>query len=167
MIIDVQQRLCPLIHNFESVCHNLVKLARFAGIIGLPVVLTEQVNLGETVPEVACVLGDAWPIKKIEFNCFGSETAAERLYSAERSTLLVAGIETHICVAQTAVSGLEHFSVQVIADATSSRNPVDREIAFERMKAAGAVLTSTEMLIYELLEKAGTNEFREALRLIK
>jgi len=167
LIIDVQQRLTPSIHGFGSVCENIVKLSRFAGIVGLPVVLTEQINLGETVPEVIEALGDFSAMKKIEFNCFGSEAISGRLHASGRKTLLVAGIETHICVAQTAISGSTRFEVQVIADATSCRNPADRGIAFERMKAAGVSLTSTEMLIYELLERAGTDEFREALSLIK
>jgi len=167
LIIDVQQRLSPSIHNFDPICENIVKLSKFAKIIGMPVVLTEQINLGETVPEVAGALGDVNALKKIEFNCFGSEDVTARLVAAERKTLLIAGIETHICVAQTALSGSARFDVQVIADATSSRRPLDRDIAFERMKGAGVTLTSTEMLIYELLEKAGTEEFRESLRLIK
>lgn len=167
LIIDVQERLSPAIHHFEPVRENIVKLLRFSDLIGLPVVLTEQVNLGETVPEVAGALGDFRALKKIEFNCFASEEIGGRLCATGRNTLLIAGIETHICIAQTALSGSSRFDVQVVADATSSRNPVDRDIAFERMKGAGVTLTSTEMLIYELLGKAGTDEFRKALRLVK
>ncbi|MFO8088847.1 MAG: isochorismatase family protein [Desulfatiglandaceae bacterium] len=167
LIIDVQQRLSPSIYNFGPICENIVKLSRFADIIGLPVVLTEQINLGETVQEVTGALGDVSALKKIEFNCFGSKDIAGRLWASGRKTLLIAGIETHICVAQTAISGLGRFDVQVVADATSSRNPLDRDLAFERMKGLGVALTSTEMLIYELLEKAGTDEFKEALRLVK
>lgn len=167
LIIDVQQRLSPSIHNFGPVCENIVKLSRFADIVGVPVVLTEQVNLGETVPEVARALGDVRALKKIEFNCFGSEDITRHLCATGRKTLIIAGIETHICVAQTAVSGSARFDVQIVADATSSRNPLDRDIALERMKGAGVTLTTTEMLMYELLEKAGTDEFRETLKLVK
>lgn len=163
----MQQRLSPSIYNFGPVCENIVKLSKFAKIIGLPVLLTEQVNLGETVPEVTGVLGDVSALKKFEFNCFGSEEVSGRISASGRKILLIAGIETHICVAQTALSGSVRFGVQVVADATSSRNPLDRDLAFERMKVAGVTLTSTEMLIYELLEKAGTDEFREVLRLVK
>jgi nicotinamidase-related amidase len=167
LIVDVQKRLSPLIHGIDKVSENIVKLLRFAHFIRLPVMLTEQINLGETLPEIrdALVVCDA--VKKIEFNCLDSEAAASRLYASGRKSLLIAGIETHICVAQTALSGLQRFSVHVIADATSSRNTVDRDIACERMRDAGVTLTSTEMLIYELLERAGTDEFRETLNLVK
>jgi nicotinamidase-related amidase len=167
LIIDVQQRLSPSIHGFGPVCENIVRLSRFADIIGLPVVLTEQVNLGETVPEVARALGNLRALKKLEFNCFRSQDIARRLCAMGRKTLFITGIETHICVAQTAVSGSARFDVQVVADATSSRNPLDRDIAIERMKEAGVTLTTTEMLMYELLGKAGTDEFRETLKLVK
>lgn len=167
LIVDVQTRLAPLIHGIGRVSENIVKLVRFAHIIGLPVVLAEQINLGETLPEIREALGDFPAIKKTEFDCFGSDAVASSLSGSGRKVLLAAGIETHICVAQTALSGLRRFDVHVIADATSSRSPVDRDIAFERMRGAGVVLTSTEMLIYELLKRAGTEEFRETLKLVK
>ena len=167
LVVDVQTRLAPLIHEMDRVRGNIVKLIRFADIVGLPVVLTEQLNLGDTVPEIRDALVDCDAVKKIEFDCFGSEAAAARLSATGRRALLMAGIETHICVAQTALSGLRGFDVHVIADATSSRNPVDRDIAFDRMRAAGVTLNSTEMLMYELLKRAGTDTFRKVLELVK
>ena len=167
LIVDIQTRLAPLISGIEMVTENIVKLARFAEILRIPVVLAEQINLGETVPEIRAALGDCEALKKNQFDCFGSDALNARLSDSGRRVLLTVGIETHICVAQTAISGLCRYNVHVVADATSSRNLIDRDMAFQRMQRAGVTLNTTEMLMYELLEQAGTEEFRETLKLVK
>lgn len=165
--IDMQERLLPVIAEKERVVENILKLVKFAPIIGLPIVLTEQQNLGETTPEIRAELKGVEPITKLAFDCFKSRSFAEKIRRLNRGTLIIAGIEAHICVAQTALHALADHAVHVVSDAISSRSPHNRHVALDRMGNAGVTITSTEMVIYELLGKAGTDQFREALKLVK
>jgi isochorismate hydrolase len=167
VVIDVQERLLPVIAERERVVANIRKLVRFAGIIGLPVIVTEQVKLGPTVEEIRCVLPDAAAIEKSAFSCFGCEEFVAAAGRLGRGTLILTGIEAHICVTQTALRALPHYGVHAVSDAMSSRSLHNWEIALGRMRQAGATITSTEMVMYELLEKAGTEEFRAVLQLVK
>ena len=167
LVIDVQDRLYPTIQDKEILLTNLVKLITCARMINLPIILTEQQNLGRTHHEIGRALGNLTPITKLEFNCFGSPQFRDHLASFNRGTLIIAGIETHICVAQTALSGVARHRVHLVADATSARSLTDKETAFARLRHAGVVHTSVEMLIYELLQKAGTDIFRKVLTLVK
>jgi nicotinamidase-related amidase len=167
VVIDVQERLLPVMEGKEKLVENMVRLLRFARIIGLPVVVTEQQNLGATVPEVRDEVEDFRPIGKIEFDCFKRGEFVARLRELGRRTLVLTGIEAHVCVCQTALHALPDFNVHVIADAVSSRTADNHRIALERMRQSGVTVSSTEMAIFELLERAGTDEFREALKLVK
>lgn len=167
VVIDMQERLLPAIAEKEKIVENTLKLVKFARIIGLPILLTEQGNLGETTPEIRAELEEIQPIIKLEFDCFESRAFAERIRRLNRNTLIIAGIEAHICVAQTALHALVNHTVHVVSDAVSSRSPHNEEVALGRMRQAGVTITSTEMVIYELLGKAGTEEFRETLKLVK
>jgi len=169
VIIDVQEKLFPLIAEKEIVSKNLQKLIKFAQIVKMPIVLTEQYpkGLGRTIPEIKKLIPNVNPIEKVEFNCFGSEEFQNILQRLEAKTLILTGIETHICVSQTAIDGLRRYRVGVISDAVSSRRLEDKEIGLERMKQSGVIILSTEMFIYEILKRAGTAEFKEALKLVK
>jgi isochorismate hydrolase len=167
VVIDMQERLLPVIAERERVIENVLKLVKFAPIIGLPIVFTEQQNLGETNPEIRAALGVGQPITKLEFDCFRSRAFTDRIRHLKRNTLIIAGIEAHICVAQTALHALADYTVHVVSDAISSRSPHNREVSLDRMGKAGVTITSTEMVIYELLGKAGSDQFREALKLVK
>ena len=167
VIIDVQQKLVPVIAEADRVIENIVKLIKFSKILGFPIVLTEQQKLGETVAEIQGEIPDIQPISKITFSCFKSEEFSEHIRQLNRNTLIITGLEAHICVAQTALHAISDHTVHVVSDAASSRSIYDWEIALNRMRHNGITITSTEMLIYELLARAGTPEFREALRLIK
>ena len=167
VVIDAQEKLMPVIHDKETVTDNILRLVKFAEIIGLPVVVTEQQKLGPTLPEIKEALSNYEPVEKIDFDCFSEEAFRKRMAGIDRSTLLLCGVESHICVCQTALSGSDAHKVQVISDAAGSRAQHNWVIALERMRAKGVVLTSTEMLIYELLGKAGTEEFRATLPLVK
>jgi nicotinamidase-related amidase len=170
VIIDVQEKLFPLIFEKEKILNNILKLIRFAKIINMPVVLTEQYpkGLGQTIPEIKEIIPEIKPIEKVEFSCFGSEKFRLLLKDLRAKTLIISGIETHICVAQTSLEGLSSgYKICVISDATSSRKLEDKNVALERMRQSGIIVASTEMIIYELLRAAGTQEFREALKLIK
>jgi nicotinamidase-related amidase len=168
LVIDIQEKLLAVIHDRQKVLDNTVKLVKFANIMGVPVLLTEQEKLGPTVGAVAAELPSHRAITKIEFDALERAELVDQLEHLSRSTVILAGIESHICVTQTALHLLaEGYRVHVAGDAVSSRSPQDRSVALERMRQAGAVVSSTEMVIYELLGKAGTDEFREVLRLVK
>ena len=107
------------------------------------------------------------PIIKTSFNCFYCPEFSERIKKPGRNTLILAGVENHVCVAQTAIHALPNFNVHVVSNAVSSRTPENWSVGIERMRQFGAVITSTEMLIFELLRKAGTEEFRATLPLVK
>jgi len=168
VIIDMQQKLVPVMHNQEDLIANVARLARFAGIVGLPTVVSEQSKLGPTIDQIASVLpSGAETIEKISFDCFGCGPFQEKLWEHDRPNLVLAGIEAHICVAQTGLSGLVGHGVHVISDAVASRRESNRQVALDRLQQAGAVLSSTEMFMYEILRQAGTEEFKAVLPLVK
>ena len=170
LIIDIQEKLFPHIHKKEEVSKNVRRLIKFMKIVGIPIVLTEQYpkGLGRTIREIKELIPEVKPIEKVEFSCLGSEEFRGVLKRLDAKTLILTGIETHICVSQTAIEALDMgYGVHVVSDATSSRREEDRTVGIERMRQSGAVISSTEMLIYEVLRRAGTKEFKEALRLVK
>ncbi len=167
VVIDIQEKLMPVISGKERVIANSATLVRFCGICGIPVVFTEQKKLGPTVPEVKGPVQGFTAIEKVHFNCFLNGEFRGEVERLGRKTIILTGVESHICVAQTAIAALPRLSVHVIADAVSSRSPDNRVIALERMRNAGAVISSTEMFIYEILREAGTDEFKAVLPLVK
>lgn len=166
-VIDVQEKLLPHIHGRERIVENIVRLVRFAQILEIPVLAAEQGKLGPLVEPIREALGAVVPFPKLEFGALGCKAFADALKGLGRGTLLVTGIEAHICVAQTALQALPTYGVHVVADAVGSRDPANREVALGRLGQAGAVLTSTEMAMYELLKEAGTDVFRKILPLVK
>jgi nicotinamidase-related amidase len=167
VVIDMQERLLPVITDRERIVENALKLVKFSRIVGLPIIVTKQQNLGETIAELHTELKDIETIQKLEFDCFESRVFTDRLDLLERKSLIIIGIEAHICVAQTALHALSHYKVHVVSDAISSRSIYNWDVALQRLRQAGAIVTSTEMVIYELLGRAGSTEFREALKLVK
>jgi len=167
VVIDVQERLMPVISSKDGVIDNVVRLLEFSQIVGLPVILTEQEKLGDTLPEVFEARPDLQPIRKLDFDCFGCQGFLQEVRRIGRNTLILTGVETHICVAQTALHAVADHTVHVVSDATSSRKEENWTVALERMRQVGVVVTSTEMVIYELLQRAGTDEFRAVLPLVK
>jgi nicotinamidase-related amidase len=168
VIIDMQEKLHRVMEGKEALAANVLRLAKFAGVAGLPVVVSEQANLGPTLAEIAQALPAGSPkVDKIAFDCFASPAFQELLWQQDKGTLVLCGIEAHICVAQTALSGLVGHRVQVIADAVASRVEANRRVALTRLAQAGAVISSTEMFMYEILGQAGSDEFRQVLRLVK
>ena len=172
VVVDIQEKLLPPIFEKERLVRNSQLLIRLAGIVGIPVLLTTQYckGLGQVIPEVASLLPDAKPMDKLEFSCFGSGefTAALKALPGRRNTVLLCGMETHICVMQTALAALEHgYHVHVASDAVSSRAEWNWKIGLLRMRDAGAVISSTEMMLYELLRSSGTSAFKEILPFLK
>jgi nicotinamidase-related amidase len=167
VVIDAQEKLMPVIAGREAITDNLLRLVKFAGIIGLPVLASEQQKLGPTLEPIAAELPDFRPVEKITFDCLACQPFRERLAALDRGTLLLAGVEAHICVAQTALNAAGRYRVQVVGDAAGSRAPANRDLAWERLRMSGVTITSTEMLIYELLGQASTPEFKATLPLVK
>ena len=167
VMVDIQEKLLPVIANKEKMVENIVRLVKFSNIVKMPVILTEQQKLGSTIPEIKKELSDLHPISKICFDCFLCDEFAEKVNKIGKKTLIVCGIEAHICVTQTVLHALPHFCVHIVEDAISSRTIENWKIAVARMSRSGAVITSTEMIMYELLQKAGTDEFKATLQLVK
>jgi nicotinamidase-related amidase len=171
VVIDIQEKLLPPIHEKERMVSNSQLLIRMAKILSLPVIATTQYakGLGAIIPEIAALLPGVTPLDKLEFGCFGNGefcSAVARLSS--RNTLLLCGMETHICVLQTALGALaQGHNVHVAADALGSRTKLNWELGLGRMRDAGVVISSTEMMIYELLGKSGTAAFKEMLKFVK
>jgi len=168
VVVDLQSRLLSHIPGADAVVDRAVRLGRAARVLDLPILWTEQENLGPTDPRVAEALAGLQPMRKIHFGCFGCEAFSPAVRATGRRTLLLVGIEAHICVAQTALQALQaDYGVHVAADAVGSRDPLHRDLALRRIEAAGGVVTCWESALYELLERAGTDEFRACLPLVK
>src|SRR5690242_4271251 len=171
IVIDIQEKLLPPVFERDRLVKNSQLLIRAAGILNLPTLATTQYakGLGETVSDVKSLLPSG-AIDKQMFSCFGSDVFCSMLkrLPGRRNTLLLCGMESHICVAQTALNALrEGYLVHVASDAVSSRTEWNWKIGLERMRAAGAVLSSTEMMIYELLRSSDTSAFKQMLPHLK
>jgi nicotinamidase-related amidase len=172
IVVDIQEKLMPRIFEAERVVRNSQLLIRMANILGIPVMATVQYprGLGHTVPEVASLLEGVKIHEKLEFGCFGNEAfcGAVKSLPPDRNTLLVCGLESHICVAQTVFGALNNgYLVHVASDAVSAGSDWNWKVGLERMQAAGAVISSTEMMMYELMRQSGTPEFKELLKYLK
>src|SRR5271169_332000 len=169
LMIDLQEKLLPAVVERDRVLKNALLLLRLARTLEVPVVLTTQYErgLGKTVPEVLAESGEP-PMDKTSFGCFGDETFQKRLRNLGRRQLVVAGIESHICVAQTVLSALdEGYLVHVASDAVSSRTAENKSVGLARMERAGALLSSAEMAVYELLGRSDTAAFKAMLPHLK
>jgi len=171
IVIDIQEKLLPPIFQKEQLIRNAQLLTRLAGILQVPTIATTQYakGLGNTVPELRSLIPDDGIDKQI-FSCFGSDVFCSMLkrLPGRRNTLLLCGMESHICVAQTALNALrEGYLVHVASDAVSSRTEWNWKIGLERMRSAGAVISSTEMMIYELLRSSDTSAFKQMLPHLK
>jgi nicotinamidase-related amidase len=172
IVVDIQEKLLPPIFQKEQLLKNSQLLIRLAGILKLPALVTTQYakGLGNTTPEIASLLPDTQPIDKQMFSCFGSDAFCSTLkrIPGNRNTVLLCGMESHICVMQTALGALrEGYIVHVASDAVSSRTEWNWKIGLERMRAAGAIISSTEMILYELLRSSGSPAFKELLPYLK
>ena len=169
LIIDMQQKLLPTVQDSEGCVAAAMRLIEAAAVLKLPVLAAEQypAGLGHTDPRVAALLNPSHTFEKKKFSAW-IEPMVSQLGFLSRNQIIVAGIETHVCVQLTVLDLLrEGNQVWVCADAVSSRRGVDREIALSRMSLAGAVVTTTESVIFELLGEAGSDEFKRILKIVK
>ncbi len=169
VLIDLQVNLLRAIQGREELVSNARKLVQGSGALEVPVIFTEQYpdGLGATDPTVAELLsGD--PITKLSFSCCAEPKFMDALNETGRKQVLLAGIESHVCVYQTAVDLIAAgFDVQVVADVVASRTPMNRQIGLNRMAEAGASLTSIEMVLFELLGIAKGEKFKKILKIVK
>lgn len=168
--IDVQERLAPAVSDTDTVQAEIRKLLMAAGKLSIPCVFTEQypAGLGATLPQVREAVRQAEVVEKITFSAMGEPAFPVFLERMARSQLLLCGMETHVCVLQTALDlqGRGH-EVYVIADACGSRDSWQKETGLARLRQEGVRVVSTEMVLFEWLERAGTESFRSLLGMIK
>ncbi len=170
LLVDLQEKLVPAIARNEQVVRNCTRLVQGAGLLKVPVFATEQYprGLGRTLPAVAAAVPGFAPFEKVAFSACGAEGFMPALKAGGAGDVIICGIEAHVCVMQTCLDLLaEAYGVFVVADAVGSRSPEDYQLALERMRGAGAIIVSTEMVLFELLERAGTDEFKAMLSLIR
>jgi nicotinamidase-related amidase len=170
VVVDIQEKFLPVIHEMPRVIQNSLRLVNGANILRVPIFATEQnrKGLGATVPELASAIPNFAPMEKNTFCCCGTPGFVEALRAKGVQDVMLCGIEAHVCVCQTSLGLLEAgFRPFVVADAISSRTPENHRLAVERMRDAGAVIVSTEMVLFEMLECAGTDEFKQMLKVVK
>ena len=170
LVVDIQEKLAPAIHDSEQVTANSVRLLEGARLLGVPAFVSEQYvkGLGSSVAEIRAAAVDAQFFEKTHFSCAAEPGVVEMLRATGRQQILLTGTETHVCVLQTALGLLAAgFEVFLVADAASSRTPENRQAAIERLRAAGVHIVTTEMVLFEWLHRAATDDFRALLPLIK
>ena len=170
VVVDVQGKLAQLMVDKEVLFKNIQILIHAACILEIPILWCQQVPeaLGPTVPEIAALLVGAEPIDKASFSCCGQEQFNAQLNTLGKEQVLLCGIETHVCIYQTAMDLMEGgLDVTILADAVSSRTDQNRQIALTRLAAEGAHISSTEMALFELLKTAKHPHFKEIARLVK
>jgi nicotinamidase-related amidase len=170
VIVDIQEKLVRAMHAREDLVIRAQQLVQGARALNLPILCTEQnpKGLGATVPEIAAHMPGVQPIGKFSFGCCASTDFQRALQACGGRNVLMAGIETHVCVYQTARELLEKgYHVEVVADACSSRTPENKRIGLEKIRAAGAAVTSVETALFELLKVADGPVFKEILKIVK
>ena len=170
VVVDVQGRLAQLMNNKEALFKNIRILIQAARILEIPILWCQQFPdaLGDTLPQIAELLTDHQPINKSAFSCCGHEDFNKKLNALDRRNVLLCGIETHICIYQTALDLLQSPLVPiVIADATSSRTLENKHIALENLRAKQVEITTTEMLLFQLLKSADHQNFKQIAKLVK
>ena len=172
IIIDVQDALMKSMNQEigKNVIRNTRILLAFAKEMDIPILITEQYpkGLGKTVPEITMELGSILPIEKVSFSCCGVEAFNDQLNQLGKKQVILTGIETHVCVLQTADDLIQKgYEVHVVADAICSRRKLDWEIGLRWMEKRGAMISTTEIIAFQLLKEAGTEEFRRLSKLLK
>jgi len=168
VLIDIQEKFLPVIYDIQGVIDSANRLVQGALILNIPLLVTEQYpkGLGRTVEGIE--FGNQEIIEKIAFDCFGCDEFVNKINHLNRKSLVIFGIEAHVCVLKTSLEALNRgYEVHLVADAVSSRTQRNRDIAIERMRQSGAFIASTEVILFQLMDRAGTDEFKAISRLVK
>ena len=169
VVVDMQEPFLRTVFEREKVIENVARLLRGAKILRAPIMSTVQnlKSMGDVIPEIRSLLPSP-PIDKMTFSCYADRRFSTEVDRSGRKQILLCGVESHICVAQTALAMLHAgFQVQVCGDAVSSRSEENRHIGIEKVRQAGGLLTSTESVLFEMMHEAGTADFREILQIVK
>lgn len=170
LIVDIQERLAATMKMRDAVINNCLHLIELAKMQNIPILLTEQYpkGLGLTVSEIRDALSIYQPVEKLAFSCCGEPAFMNTLKALNRKTVLLTGMETHVCILQTCVDLLEEgFNVHLVRDAACSRTKENWKTGTEFMRDAGAIVTCTETVLFQLLKVAGTEEFKAISKRIK
>jgi nicotinamidase-related amidase len=170
LVIDVQEKLFGVMDDKESLLSNLQKLVRGLAVLEVPVIVTEQYpqGLGPTLPDISSLITEFSPIPKVCFSCWQNDEFKKKLTTINRKQILISGIEGHICVYQTACDLVRNgYQVHAVTDVISSRNPINRQLSFDMMQQAGARLTGTETVLFELLKLAQGDKFKKISQIVK
>jgi nicotinamidase-related amidase len=170
LIIDIQEKLLPHIHANESVLHLTTRLVEGFKILDIPILLTEQYpkGLGQTVMSLKESLDSVCPLEKITFSCCDDDNFLKNLSEIGRRNVIICGIEAHVCVLQTTIDLFaEEFQPVVVEDCVSSRNSRDKDVAIHRMRQEGAIITTSESILFELARTSGTETFKAISKLVK
>lgn len=170
MIIDIQERLFPHMHRKEEFLRKCKILIGGLKVLGVPLLITEQYpkGLGSTIEEISEQAGQDPVLEKIAFSCCDEPSVMKHAAVLNHTTFIICGIEAHVCVLQTVIDLHDAgYKAVVVEDCISSRNPEDKRVAVERMRAEGAVISSCESILFELARVAGTEEFKAISRLVK
>jgi nicotinamidase-related amidase len=170
VVVDIQERLAAAMKKRENVEKNTAILIKAAGIMEIPVIVTEQYprGLGPTTEAVKGVFSSYEPIEKLDFSCCGEDSFVSALKDTGRTQIILCGMETHVCVWQTCLDLLEKgYIVHLAGDAVCSRSKDNYMAGLGLMRDAGAVISSTEAVCFQLLKRAGTEEFKAVSKLVK
>ncbi len=170
LVIDFQERIFQAIHEHEKLSKNVPLLIDGMKTLGIPVIVTEQYvkGLGPTIPEIAATIEGINRIEKASFSCCDEPGFMMELASSGREFVIVAGIESHVCVLQTVIDLKQNgYHAVVVEDCTSSRKPNDKLQALERMRHEGVIITTYEAILFELLRYSGGETFKSISKLVK
>lgn len=169
VVVDVQERFRDVINEWEETVENVVKVVEGCRVLGVPILHTEQYpkGLGKTVNELRQAL-DGEPVEKVHFSCMGDPGFRQKIGSFGKKHVILCGIEAHVCVLQTALDLMDDgHVVHVVVDAVSSRKESDKKTAVRRMLNEGAAPETVEMVLFQLLKKGGTEEFKKISKIVK
>lgn len=170
LVVDIQERLFPAMEGSQNLLARVRILLEGLKILNIPLLLSEQYpkGLGTTLPELIKLIEGVKPLEKISFSCCGEPGIREHLSKLDKKWIIICGIEAHVCVLQT-VTDLVEMGIEpvVVADCIASRNPEDKKVALKRMSDEGAVITTSESILFELTQTAGTPIFKQISSLVK
>ncbi|MCS7119513.1 MAG: isochorismatase family protein [Archaeoglobaceae archaeon] len=165
VLIDMQEKLVPRIEGIKEIVENSKKLLKAFKIFKIPIIATEQIKLGDTIPDLKNLIDGK--VTKSSFSCMKEKSFVDTIKFLDRKRCVLLGIETHICVLQTAIDMLKDYEVLVAVDCTGSRKRIDKEVALLRLHKQGVILTTAETIIYEILESAENENFKDILPIVK
>lgn len=170
VLVDIQGKLATLMYERDAFFKNVGRMIKGANILGIPIIWNEQLpdKLGKTVQQIAELLADQSPLVKNTFSCCGNPDFIDKLKSLGRKQVLLVGMETHVCVYQSAIDFIPlGYEVHLVADAVSSRTLENKQIGIQAIKDLGAKITSVETAFFELLRVAEGDKFKKIIQLIK